>query len=156
MPNQPGRVSDLLTPERVVLPLEARDKPGAIAELSRALVATCGGDYDDVLRAVMERERSLSTGVGGGVAIPHGRAATVPGLCLVSGVSAEPVPYEALDGQPVRLFFLVVGPETAAGEHVKLLARIAHLIRHDALRERLTLCHTPEEFHRTLQAAEAA
>ena len=155
MADRPGRLSEMLTPDRVVLPLHAADKAGAIAELTRALVFGSTADYEQVLAAVLERERAMSTGVGFGVAIPHGRAATVASLRMAAGVSGAPLDWQALDGGPVRLLFLVVGPEAGAGQHIKALARIARIIRHDALRERLIDCRTPGEFHRTLRQAEA-
>jgi mannitol/fructose-specific phosphotransferase system IIA component (Ntr-type) len=155
MGDRSDRLSDLLTPDRVVLPLLAADKAGSIAELTRVLVSGSTADYDQVLGAVMEREQAMTTGVGYGVAIPHGRAVSVPSLRLAAGVTAAPVDWAAMDGGPVRLLFLVVGPDAAAGEHVKALARIARIIRHDALRERLIDCRTPHEFHQTLTQAEA-
>lgn len=155
MADRPGRLSAMLTPDRVVLPLRAADKAGAMAELTRVLVSGSTADYDEVLGAVLERERAMSTGVGLGVAIPHGRAATVPSLRMAAGVTGAPMEWQASDGGPVRLLFLVVGPEAGAGEHIKALARIARIIRHDALRERLVDCRTPDEFHRTLRQADA-
>jgi len=155
MGDRSDRLSDLLTPDRVVVPLEAADKAASIAVLTRALVSGSTADYDQVLGAVLAREREMSTGVGGGVAIPHGRAASVPGVCVAAAVTAVPVEWAAMDGGPVRLLFLVVGPEAAAGKHVKTLARIARILRHDALRERLIDCRTAHEFHQTLTQAEA-
>jgi mannitol/fructose-specific phosphotransferase system IIA component (Ntr-type) len=154
MADRPGRLSDMLTPNRVVLPLQAEDKAGAMAELTRALVSGSTADYDQVLGAVLEREQAMSTGVGLGVAIPHARAASVASLHLAAGVTGAPIEWQAMDGGPVRLLFLVVGPEGGAGEHIKALARIARIIRHDVLRERLIECRTPDEFHRALRQAE--
>jgi mannitol/fructose-specific phosphotransferase system IIA component (Ntr-type) len=134
--------------------MAATDKPGALTELVGRLVEQSGGDYDDVHRAVVRREQELSTGIGLGVAIPHGRSPTVAELSVVAGVTPVPVPFDALDGQPVRLFFLSVGPEASAGQHVKVLSRIARLIRHEAVRERLLRARTPEAFQQALLAAE--
>jgi len=69
-------------------------------------------------------------------------------------VSAEPVPYDSIDGEPVRLFFMIVGPESSAGLHVKLLSRIARLVRRDGVRKQLVESRTPDEFYRTLVEAE--
>jgi mannitol/fructose-specific phosphotransferase system IIA component (Ntr-type) len=134
--------------------MSARDKTGAIEELTRLLVAQAGGVYEDVLRAIAEREEVLSTGIGFGVAIPHGKSPTVKELSLVCGVSPTPIQYGSIDGEPVRLFFLIVGPESSAGQHVKVLSRIARLVRHDSLRARLLGARTPVEFHQTLLDAE--
>ncbi|HEU4699904.1 MAG TPA: PTS sugar transporter subunit IIA [Gemmatimonadales bacterium] len=147
-------LTDLLTPDRVVVPLAARDKAGAIRELAERLAERAGGSAAEIVEAVQEREAMLSTGIGHGIAIPHGRSPAVKDLGVVAGVSAEPIPYDALDGEPVRLFFLLVGPETAAGQHVKVLARIARLLRRDELREALLAARTPEEFHAALADAD--
>jgi PTS system nitrogen regulatory IIA component len=149
-------LTELLTPDRVLVPLAARDKGGALDELVRLLVARGGGTYDAVMGAIAERESVLSTGIGEGVAIPHARAAGVADLTLVGGVSREPVPYDAVDGQPVRLFFLIVGPETSAGQHVQVLSRIARLVRHERVRRRLVAARTPEEFCDALADAEVS
>jgi PTS system nitrogen regulatory IIA component len=148
-------LSELLTRDRVVLPLTAHDKSGVIAELTRHLVEEAGGGYEEVLGAVREREAVLSTGIGFGVAIPHARAAGVRELCLVCGVSQGPVPFDAIDGEPARLFFLIVGPESSAGLHVKLLSRIARLVRREGVRQRLIEARTPDEFYDILLDAEA-
>ncbi len=147
-------LSELLTAGHVVVPMAATDKAGAIAELARRLAEQAGGDYDDVHKAVLRREQELSTGIGFGVAIPHGRSPTVAELSVVAGVTPVAVPFDALDGEPVRLFFMSVGPEASAGQHVKVLSRIARLIRHEDVRERLLRAHTPEEFQQALLAAE--
>ena len=147
-------LSELLTPEHVVVPMVATDKHGAIAELARRLAEQSGGDYDDVYRAVVRREQELSTGIGFGVALPHGKSPTVSELSVVAGVAPEPVPYDALDDKPVRLFFMIVGPEGSAGQHVKVLSRIARLVRHDDVRERFLCARTPEEFQHALLLAE--
>jgi PTS system nitrogen regulatory IIA component len=148
-------LTELLSPERVVVPLTARDKAGVIAELTHHLVDHSGGKFEEVLSAVEEREAVLSTGIGFGVAIPHARSSAVRELTVVCGLSPIPVPYDSIDGEPVRLFFLIVGPEASAGQHVKLLSRIARLVRRDSLRQQLCDAASPQEFYDTLLAAEA-
>ncbi len=148
-------LTELLSPDRVVVPLTARDKAGVIAELTRHLVDHAGGGFDEVLGAVEEREAVLSTGIGFGVAIPHARSSAVRELSVVCGLSPEPVPFDSIDGEPVRLFFLIVGPESSAGQHVKLLSRIARLVRRDHLRQQLCEADSPQEFYAALLDAEA-
>jgi nitrogen PTS system EIIA component len=148
-------LTELLTPDQVVMPVVARDKSGVIAELTRHLADRWGCDYAEVLGAVREREAGGSTGIGFGVAIPHARSAGVPELSLVCGVSPSPVPFDSIDGEPVRLFFLIVGPQASAGQHVKVLGRIAKLVRHEHVRRRLFEAATPDEFYNVLLDAEA-
>ena len=147
-------LTDLLSPERVSVPLTARDKPGIIRELAALLVERVGGDLEDVVGAVRDREAVLSTGIGFGVAIPHGRSPTVPELAIVCGSTPEPVAFDAIDGEPVRIFFMLVGPERCAGQHVKALGRIARLVRGDSLRQRLLAARTSAEFYGALVDAE--
>lgn len=149
-------LTELLSVERIKIPLESQTKD----ELLRELVDVCAAagdieDHQDVLRAVREREAVLSTGIGHGVAIPHGKSSAVGGLRMAAGRAAEPVDFDALDGEPVSLFFLLVGPESAAGPHIKALSRISRLVRRDEVRERLVGAATPEEFLAALREAEA-
>jgi PTS system nitrogen regulatory IIA component len=137
------------------MPLKASDKKAVIAELTRHLTERSGGNLAEVLGAVEEREAEFSTGIGFGVAIPHARSAGVAELSLVCGISPSPVPFDSIDGEPVRLFFLIVGPEASAGQHVKLLSRIARLVRRENVRQRLCESETPDEFYSVLLDAEA-
>ncbi len=148
-------LSELLTPDRIKIPLEAGSKEEILDELVRVIGNTpVVSDASDVLRAVREREEVLSTGIGNGVAIPHGKSAGVSELVLAAGVTPEPVYFEALDGRPVSLFFLLVGPEAAAGQHVKALSRISRLLRRDSFRLRLAESASPEEFYDVIREAE--
>jgi fructose-specific phosphotransferase system IIA component len=150
-------LTELLTPDRIKIPLTSDTKD----DLLRELVEIVGDDRvvrdrEEVLRAVRERESVLSTGIGNGVAIPHGKSGSVTELALAAGVSRHPLDFEALDGHPVRLFFLLVGPESAAGQHVKALSRISRLLRRDSFRSRLVAASSAEEFYEIIQEAEAA
>jgi mannitol/fructose-specific phosphotransferase system IIA component (Ntr-type) len=148
-------LTELLSPDRVVLPLSVGDRHAAIAALTRKLANLANAEYDDVLAAVLERESVQSTGIGFGVAIPHGRSAAVRELTMVAGVTPAPVPFDAIDGEPVRLVFLIVGPEASAGLHVKILSRIARLVRRDTVRQQLLEATTADEFYNVLLDAEA-
>jgi fructose-specific phosphotransferase system IIA component len=152
----PVLLTELLTPDRIKIPLVSDNKD----DLLRELVEIVGDDRmvrdrEEVLRAVRERESVLSTGIGNGVAIPHGKSSSVTELSLAAGVSHHPLDFEALDGHPVRLFFLLVGPESAAGQHVKALSRISRLLRRDSFRTRLVSAASSEEFYEIIREAEA-
>jgi mannitol/fructose-specific phosphotransferase system IIA component (Ntr-type) len=150
-------LSDLLTSARVKVPLEATTKEGLLHELVDVLAEDrCVSDPEEALRVVLEREGVLSTGIGDGVAIPHGKTEACRGLAVAAGVTARPVDFDALDGEPVRVVFLLVGPETAAGEHIKALSRIARLVRQPELRLRLVESRDAQEFLDRLREAEAA
>jgi mannitol/fructose-specific phosphotransferase system IIA component (Ntr-type) len=148
---------EILAPERIRTPLHGTTKD----EILRELVAVLrdGGavaDADAVLRAVHEREAVLSTGIGSGVGIPHGKSDQAAELAMAAGITAQPVEFDALDGKPCSLFFLLVGPETAAGAHVKALSRISRLVRREDVREQLARAASPEEFYALVQQAETA
>ena len=150
-------LSELLTPDRVVVPLRGTTKAALLEELVGVLRDTGAVAHGEaVLQAVLDREQVLSTGVGSGVAIPHGKSDQVPGLAMAAGVTAAPVDFDALDGEPVRLLFLLVGPESAAGQHVKALGRISRLVRKDEFRERLMAAGSADEFLAVMAEAEEA
>ncbi len=148
------RISDLLSPARIRVPLQATDKEGVLRELVALLLAGDGGQADEILSAILEREKQFPTGIGYGVAVPHGKTPALTSLGIVAGVAPAPVPYETIDGEPVRLFFLLAGPESQAGAHVKALSRISRLVRREPVRAKLLGARTPDEFYRSLRDAE--
>lgn len=149
-------LTDLLSKDRIKIPLQAATKEDILRELVDLVTAGCpSSERDEVLRAVQEREAVLSTGIGYGVAIPHGKSPVVQELCIAAGRSTQPIEFDALDGQPVRLFFLLVGPESAAGPHIKALSRISRIVRRDDVRARLIAAADDAAFLRALEDAEA-
>lgn len=149
-------LTDLLTPERIKIPLVSSDKDELLEELvDLAATSDMIFDADSVLHAVREREEVLSTGIGSGVAIPHGKSDGVRELVLAAGITKEPIDFEALDGQPVQLLFLLVGPEAAAGQHVKALSRVSRMLRRETFRERLINAASADEFFAIISEAEA-
>lgn len=150
-------LSELLTPDRVRVPLRGAAKDDLLRELVGVLHQSGAvADAGSVLDGVWKREQVLSTGVGSGVAIPHCKCNGVQALVMAAGVTRQPVDYDALDGQPVSLFFLLVGPEDAPGQHVKALSRISRMVRRDDFRARLAAAATADEFVAVLAEAEAA
>lgn len=120
---------DLIAPDRVIPSLKVTSKKQALQELARIAAETVGLHERAVFEVLLERERLGSTGVGYGVAIPHGK---LPGLKRLYGFFARlasPIDFEAVDDQPVDLVFLLLAPETAGADHLKALARISRLLR---------------------------
>ena len=149
-------LTELLTAERVRVPLSSRSKDEVLRELVE--LATRGlrpEDVDAALAAVREREQLLSTGIGAGVAIPHGKTTVMDQLVMAAGVAQEGIEFDALDGQPVQLFFLVLGPESAAGAHVKVLSRLSRLLRREQLRQDLRRVRSEQDFLRIVRSSEA-
>ena len=94
------RLSELLTPTRIRVPLHATDKEGVLRELVDLVVVGNGSQSSEVLGAILERERQFPTGIGYGVAVPHGKTPALSALVVVAGTTPAPVPYETIDGQP--------------------------------------------------------
>jgi mannitol/fructose-specific phosphotransferase system IIA component (Ntr-type) len=142
-------LTDLLSIDRIRIPLQATTKDDLLRELVALVTADSSpAEREDVLRAVRERESVLSTGIGYGVAIPHGKSSAVRELAMAAGRAGGPKELDALHGQPARLFLLLVGPETAAGPHIKALRR-------DDVRARLIAAGDEQAFLRALEEAEA-
>lgn len=149
-------LSELLTEDRVRVPLGGRTKREVLRELVEMVAAgQSGAEAQAIFDAVSEREQVLSTGIGEGIAIPHGKTPSVDQLVLAAGVAPVAVDFDALDGRPVQIFFLLVGPESASGAHVKALSRISRLLRRDALRRRLLAASTPHDFLQIVRESEA-
>jgi mannitol/fructose-specific phosphotransferase system IIA component (Ntr-type) len=149
-------LSELLSAERVKVPLDSRTKSDVLQELVELVTSDRENrDTGAILSSVREREMVLSTGVGGGVAIPHGKTPHIDQLVLAAGVAPEPIDFDALDGKPVRLFFLLVGPESASGAHVKALSRISRLLRRESLRSDLLAARSSEDVLRMIRESEA-
>lgn len=150
-------LSELLAPERVRVPLTSRTKDDLLRELVElAAGGRAAADVAAILQSVRDREQVLSTGIGGGVAIPHGKTPLVDELVVAAGLCARPVEFESLDGAPVELCFLLIGPESAAGAHVKALSRISRLLRRDTLRDALRQVDTPQAFLEVVRSSEDA
>src|SRR5438128_381952 len=130
-------LADLIAPEAVFPALKAKTKKDALQELAQRAAKRAGLGGRDILDPLLQRERLGSTGIGRGIAIPHGR---LPGLKRIVTVFArldEPIDFEALDNDPVDLIFLLLAPEHAGADHLKALARISRLLREPSTIERL-------------------
>jgi fructose-specific phosphotransferase system IIA component len=132
------RISDILTEEFVVTGL-AGDSKDAIIDALIDLAARSPKvlDREKVRTAIFEREKIMSTGVGNGFAIPHGKSDAVSDIVASFAVTAEEIDYESLDEKPVRLVFLLVGKDNLVGPHIKLLSRISRLMNKEEFRRKL-------------------
>lgn len=102
-------------------------------------------DKEKMREAIFEREKIMSTGVGSGFAIPHGKTDAVSDIVASFAITAEPIDYQALDDQPVRIVFLLVGRDNMVGPHIKLLSRISRLMNREEFRKRLLSAQSPAE-----------
>ena len=130
-------ISDLLTSDRVVDRLPAASKKQVIQEISRRAAEVTGLDERAVFSVLLERERLGTTGVGEGVAIPHGKVADLDGLCGLFVRLDQAVDFDSIDERPVDLVFLLLAQEGASADHLKALARVSRLMRDPVVRESL-------------------
>ena len=145
------KMSDFLDPRAVVSDLKATNKKEVLEELCTALVSLHPNlDRDGMVGILLDRERLGSTGVGEGVAIPHGKMGDLGGLIACFGRSACGVAFEAVDDQPVTLFFLLFAPENSAGVHLKALAKISRLLKRPSVREELLRAGSKDDVYAIL------
>ena len=130
-------ISDLITPATVVPSLKVTSKKQALQELSRIGADITGLEERTIFEILLERERLGTTGVGGGVAIPHSKHPELDRLYGLFARLEQPIDFDSIDEQPVDLIFLLLAPETAGADHLKALARVSRKLRDDAICEKL-------------------
>ncbi|MCW9706665.1 PTS sugar transporter subunit IIA [Fodinibius salsisoli] len=139
-------IFSLLESQTVLPNLDVKDKTEILHRLVAALEGKVSEEASEkILKAVIEREEIMSTGVGKGLAIPHGKTAAVEQTYAAFAVLKEPVDYEAIDHKPVNMVFLLVGPQSSNSLHIKMLSRISRLMNNSDFRKRLRECTTSEE-----------
>ena len=139
------KILEVLNTEAINVNLKAKDKKGILDELVAPVAKNSGAGHEKLVKVLMERERLGSTGIGGGIGIPHGKLKNLDNLILGFGLSRGGVDFESMDGRPTHIFFLLLTPESSAGMHLKLLARISRLLKNDALKERLMQSQTAQD-----------
>ena len=146
---------DILSPESTIVDLQGESKEDIIAELVNSLpVGDAITDRDQVLQAVLDREKIMSTGIGDGIAIPHGKSAAVTELVAAMGTQRRGVDFDALDGEPAFVFFLLVSPANVSGPHIKALARISRLLKNEEFKKKLIEADSAEDIIASIEAAE--
>lgn len=148
VPTRAMKLSDLITPQLVEVPLQAADKWQALATIARVPVrAGCYPEsmVDTVEQALVVREKSMTTGMEHGIAIPHAAIDGIDDLVAVLGLNPTGIPFETLDGQPARIVIGLVIPRSKKLAHIKTLAEIAKLLSKAEVRDRLLECTRPEQ-----------
>jgi nitrogen PTS system EIIA component len=143
-------ISDLLAPNAVLASVKAQSKKQLLQELSERAAAVTGLPERRIFETLIERERLGSTGMGQGIAIPHGRMAGLPKIVGLFARLEAAIPYDAVDGQPVDLVFLLLAPEDAGADHLKALARVSRLLRNQQACEKLRAASKPEVLYALL------
>lgn len=143
-------LDDIIDSQSVLANLKAQNKKQLLQELSQALAKRIAVDYRIVFETLLTREKLGSTGIGQGIAIPHGKLASLSRVYGLFARLAAPIDFESVDGQPVDLVFVLLAPEHAGADHLKALARISRLLRDPAVVEKLRGTATPEGLYAIL------
>jgi len=144
-------IIDVLTKSTINVDLKAKNKIEVLEELSGPISEISNVDQKELVRVLIEREQLGSTGIGGGIGIPHGKLKHLNKLVLGFGLSREGVDFDSIDGRPTHIFFLLVTPENSAGDHLKLLAHIARLLRNEVFKEKLMNVENADDLIRIIQ-----
>lgn len=132
------KITDFLNQDLMIADLSSKDKPGVLAELAQKMAERFPHlGAAELERVLWERERLESTGIADGVAIPHGKMTSLSELVAAFGRSTDGIDFQAIDGKPSHIFFVLVAPENSVGLHLKALARISRLCKNQSFRTRL-------------------
>jgi mannitol/fructose-specific phosphotransferase system IIA component (Ntr-type) len=150
------RLTDVLKPENIRVPLVATNKTDAITELVHLLEAN--GEISSgksVLASVLEREGTRTTGIGNGLAIPHGKCAGTDHLVMAIGKPLQPIDFQSIDGRPVTLIWLLTSPPDKTGPHIHALARISRLMTIEKFRQALAAARSAQDVYNTIVQQES-
>ena len=145
------KILDFLHKETILPDLQAQDKKGLLEELTLPVAQITQADHKELVRVLIEREHLGSTGIGGGIGIPHGKLKSLSELVLGFGLSRKGVNFDALDKKPTHIFFLLLTPDDSAGIHLRLLAQISKLLKDDGFKNRLMQTLDKQEVIRTIE-----
>lgn len=149
------KITEFLDKKAIKLDMESTEKEDSLKELVDVLASVMDiGDPKSTVKALIERESLGSTGIGQGIAIPHGKTDRVSELVAVLGISRKGVNFESLDGEPVFIFFLLVAPKETAGPHLKALAQISRLLRDSYFCELLKKCKSSDDVFELIKREE--
>ncbi|MCG8620356.1 MAG: PTS sugar transporter subunit IIA [Desulfobacterales bacterium] len=146
------KISEILDKSAIIADLAADNKTGVLQELANAVAGTTQADGQAIAAVLREREALGSTGIGGGIAIPHGKLDAVGSVTVGFGLSKKGIEYDSLDDRPVHIFFLLLTPENSTGGHLKVLAQISKLLKMDQFKDRLRQAGSADEIYDIIMA----
>ena len=148
-------VAEYLPKRAIKINLNASDKHAVISELVDLLCDVYAlKDKNEILNSILEREEMMSTGVGYGVAIPHAKIGSVSSPKMVSGLSRKGIDFDSIDGEPVKIFFLLISPKNGSGEHVRILSELSRILNNPEAREKVLSAETDKDFLETVKSYE--
>ncbi len=146
------KILDILNKDCIIPELRSQNKKGVLEELTGALSSFKDAlNREALVEILLERERLGSTGIGDGIAIPHGKIQELDELILSFGRSTRGIDFDSMDGRPTHLFFLLIAPENSAGIHLRALAKISRLLKSAHFRQRLMEAGNREEIFQVIQ-----
>jgi PTS system nitrogen regulatory IIA component len=145
------KILDVLKKEAILADLKAKDKKGVLEELVTPIARIANLNRDDLIRVLLERERLGSTGIGGGIGIPHGKIKGLDNLVIGFGLSKKGIDFESIDGRLSYIFFLLITPEDSTGLHLKALARISRILKNDLFKESLLKASDRDEIYEIIK-----
>lgn len=148
------KILDFLNKETIITELKATDKKGVLEELTLPVSQITQADHKELVRVLIERERLGSTGIGKGIGIPHGKLKELESLILGFGLSRKGVDFDAMDGKPTHIFFLLLTPENSTDLHLKLLARISKILKGESFTEKILQAADKEEVINLIQGVD--
>ena len=131
------KISQLLDKNAIIADLKSTDKLSVINELASAISKSTQASAEQITEVLIDREERSSTGIGGGIAFPHGKLDSVDGVVVGFGLSINGVEYDSLDNKPVHIFFVLLTPENSTGDHLKVLSQISKLLRMESFKKGL-------------------
>jgi PTS system nitrogen regulatory IIA component len=149
------KIVEFLRPDAVIANLSGQTGQSVLSELCRPLASSQRVDSQKLVETLLDREKLGSTGIGEGVAIPHGKVTGLPGLMASFGRSSGGIDFRAIDGRPTHLFFALFAPENSAGAHLKALARISRIFKNSAFREAIMRAPSAGEIYRLIETEDA-
>ncbi len=144
------RISQLLNKDSIIADLNADNKKSAIKELALAISQTTKASDKEIATVLMEREHLGSTGIGGGIAIPHGKLDLMESIVVGFGLSKKGLEYDSLDNKPVHIFFVLLTSENSTGGHLKVLAQISKLLKMDQFKENLLTAKSVDDIYNVI------
>jgi len=148
-------LTQILQPTCIMAPLASTNKDDAIEELINLLADNdCLAERGEALEAVLAREQTRSTGIGSGIAIPHGKCSAAKELVMAVGIATDPIEFDSIDNKPVNIILLLVSPPDQTGPHIQALARISRLMLDEQFKSQLEKAQSPEEVYDLISTRE--
>ena len=149
------KISEILDENRIKVDFKSKNKIDAIKEMVGVLEDSNSVlNYDKVLNSVLSREKAMTTGIGNGIAIPHGKSNYVKNMIASLGIVKEGIPFDSIDGEPVDIIFTLVSPSGFSGPHIKALSLVSRLLNNEKTRKKILECVTPHEVFSLLKKEE--